>query len=64
MNDGERLYLFYREEGFYPVPLNPTSVKANIDHNPGTLRVDDALIGPVWTNSDGFLDEALRAIQL
>lgn len=32
-------YLFFRAEGFYPVQITKNSVAANIECNPGTLKV-------------------------
>lgn len=62
--NNERVYIFRREQGFYPVRLRPEWLKKNIEANPGTLSVEDALLDVVWTYVDGFLDKALEAKQL
>lgn len=45
----KRLFIFFREEGFYPLELPELTVKENAECNPGTLRVEDATTGEiVW----------------
>lgn len=47
----KRLFLFVREEGFYPLELPELTVADNAECNPGTLRVEDAKTGEVvWPN--------------
>lgn len=49
----KRLFLFVREEGFYPLELPELTVADNAKCNPGTLRVEDAMTGEVvWSNSE------------
>lgn len=42
LNTPVRLYLFIREDGFYPIPLPSGTVVDNAEANPGTLSVVDA----------------------
>lgn len=38
------LYLFFRDEGFYPLELKDDSdAKRNAECNPGTIRVENAI---------------------
>ena len=51
---GKRLYIFQREEGWYPVELaDDDEARRNAEHNPGTLRVEN-LDGSrvIWTAPD------------
>lgn len=63
-DNNERVYIFRREQGFYPVRLRPEWLKKNIESNPGTLSVEDALLDVVWTHTSRFLDRELEARQL
>lgn len=40
---GDRqVFLFFRKEGFYPVEIPADQVLANVELNPGTLKVTKA----------------------
>ena len=43
----KRIFMFFREGGFYPLELPEATVADVADCNPGTLRVEDALTGDV-----------------
>lgn len=50
----KRLFLFVRDDGFYPLALPEATVADNAECNPGTLRVEDAKTGEVvWSNDQG-----------
>lgn len=56
LNSPKKLFLFIREEGFYPLELPEATVADNAICNPGTLRVEDALTGEiVWTSTPHLL---------
>lgn len=43
------VFIFFRKEGWYPVTLRSAKeVPANVDANPGTLRVEDAGGRVIW----------------
>lgn len=46
------VYIFFREDGFYPLELeSDASARANAELNPGTLRVENAVTREtVWPN--------------
>jgi len=47
----KRLFIFFREDGFYPVILPSATVADNAEINHGTLRVEDAITHEVvWSN--------------
>ncbi len=41
------IFIFFREDGFYPLELPEATVADNADSNPGTLRVMDAITGKI-----------------
>jgi hypothetical protein len=43
-----QLYIFFREEGWYPVEIPPDHLLANVELNPGTLKVEDLEGNIVW----------------
>lgn len=43
-----RTYIFVRDRHFYPVQIPPSQLQANIDLNPGTIRVEDTGGNIVW----------------
>ncbi len=46
-----KVYIFYREEYFYPVELkDDADARANAEANPGTLKVLDHCGRQVWEN--------------
>ena len=48
-----RWFLFFREEGFYPIRLPKDTVADNAKCNPGTVKVEDALTGEVvWRQKE------------
>lgn len=59
-------YLFTRAEGFYPVHITKDSVAANIERNPGTLKVEEydrsGKHKVIWTQADGWLDAEYAAM--
>lgn len=58
--------LFFRAQGFYPVLIPRNSIAANIQRNPGTIKVEENRGGnfePIWTQADGWLDTKLQAMQ-
>jgi ABC-type polysaccharide/polyol phosphate export permease len=42
------LFLFFREGMFYPVEIPREQVLANVELNPGTLKVEDIQGNIVW----------------
>lgn len=56
LNSPQRLYLFYRDDAFYPLQIPEATLEDNIKANPGTIRVDDFHSGCVWTAADGWLN--------
>lgn len=42
------LFLFFREGHFYPVEIPRDQVLANVELNPGTLKVEDIEGNIVW----------------
>lgn len=47
----KRLFLFVRNDGFYPIELPEDTVADNAECNKGTIRVIDAKTGEVvWNN--------------
>lgn len=61
-------FLFFRDEGFYPVEIPPEDLQDNITCNPGTLRVrhmtEDGFSPLVWTQVDGWIDKDLERLQV
>jgi len=58
----ERVFLFFRFGGFYPVTLPEATLDDNIKGNPGTLKVE--LAGKtIWTQVDGYLDRRFADMQ-
>lgn len=50
MTDRRTIYVFVREEGFYPLELaNDEEARANAECNPGTLRVENLNGESAWT---------------
>ena len=48
----KRIFIFFREGGFYPLELPEATVADNAESNPGTLRVEDAVTREVvWPNA-------------
>lgn len=44
-----KLYVFFREAGFYPIEcLNDDEAKAQAEGNPGTIKVEDGKGRVVW----------------
>ena len=41
-------FLFFREGHFYPVDIPREQVMANVELNPGTLKVEDIKGNVVW----------------
>jgi len=41
-------FLFFREGHFYAVDIPPDQVLANVELNPGTLRVEDLKGNIIW----------------
>jgi len=49
LNTPKRVFIFIREDGFYPIELPEGTVADNAECNTGTLRVEDAVSGKtVW----------------
>jgi len=49
----KRLFIFFREDGFYPLEIPEATVADCAECNPGTLRVEDAVTREiVWQNED------------
>jgi hypothetical protein len=46
--NGLETFLFFREGFFYPVEIPPEQLLANIELNPGTLKVEDLSGKIVW----------------
>ena len=50
LNSLPELFIFFREDGFYPILLPKETVVDNAECNPGTLRVENGITGEVvWT---------------
>ena len=49
-----QIYLFHREDMFYPIELrDDEDAKRNAECNPGTTKVENAITGEVvWTQSE------------
>lgn len=45
---GRTMFIFFREGVFYPIEIPADQLQANIDHNPGTLRVEDLHGNVLW----------------
>lgn len=43
-----KTYIFYREDGFYPIDLPKDTLQDNIDCNEGTLKVTDIYGEVLW----------------
>jgi hypothetical protein len=43
-----QIFIFFRKEGWYPIEIPPEQLIANVEHNPGTLRVEDLDGNIVW----------------
>lgn len=43
------LYIFFREDGWYPIEIDPDTLQQNIELNPGTIRVEDINGNVVWS---------------
>lgn len=41
-------FIFFRKEGFYVVEIPADQLQANIDLNPGTIRVEDMSGRVMW----------------
>lgn len=41
-------FIFFREGMFYPVEIPPDQLIANVELNPGTLKVEDVKGNIVW----------------
>ena len=48
----KRTFLFFRENGFYPIELPEATVEDCAECNPGTLKVMDALTGEIIWKQD------------
>lgn len=61
-------FLFFRDEGFYPVEIPPEDLQDNITCNPGTRRVhrmiEDGRDVLVWTHAHRWLDKDLERQQV
>ncbi len=42
------VFLFFREGMFYPVEIPRDQVQANVELNPGTLKVEDIKGNVIW----------------
>ncbi len=62
------IFLFFRNEGFYPVEIPPEDLQDNITANPGTLRVrrmsEDGEDMLVCTHASRWLDKDLERQQV
>jgi hypothetical protein len=45
----KKVYIFFREEGFYPLELwGNDDARKNAEANPGTLKVEDTKGNTIW----------------
>lgn len=45
------VFIFFREDGWYPIQLLPRQLNYNILLNPGTERVEDISGNVVWESA-------------
>lgn len=46
---GRTMFIFFREQGWYPVEIPADQLQRNIDLNPGTIRVEDMQGNVLWS---------------